>query len=713
MPGMPDMPDPDGSGLDDFLSKVDKVSELIKDIKSGDDKEAAMAAADSFLENDGDGKVTSDRSVINRAAAEPPQQPLPPDTTPEQAAFLRSFEKDAHERHQRRLQREADALIPKNKGNEAFKRGEYEAALALYQEAERIDPASPAIYSNLAQVYIKLGDFEKAEDKADWAVRADERWLKGYLRRGIAQRALGKYAEAVASFKEGRSFSLGKDRQMFERQLEDTQLAQELSQREDKLKGVDGGQAKDDALRVIELGSSKFQHSALDPKAFIVGARMMAAVITTELHQDFFRLRGGVRLLRDAPALKKVPALHGGATTAVAAANGGGESITMVCAAIQLVHAGVRGNEASRRELVRDGKADVDVLASALVAGDPTLTAHTLTLTAELAESPRASEVLLKAKESRLVAAMVQAIARAAVLKEADAAAVARPGFEALGKLTQLAVGSKQLCAEFDGTLDPYFAGQLGKGGEASTRAVSEMIALSSDPALRAKLASVPLTKLLLCRVSRKADALPNTLGMLCNLCLEPRPRELLQSKSTLDLLAPLLQSGSSAVVARAALLLSRLCTTAPFVGLLVSTGTFEQIIKARRIKDEFDEHIFDAVVRIITKCMRLKVEARTVVNECGGIMMLLPALKAQSAAVIGNAALAIADLATDKDCCAAVADSTIVADLLNLARRDKCTMTENCGIALSRLAAGHPAHRARLRELDGFEVLHSRVRHG
>ena len=52
---------------------------------------------------------------------------------------------------------------------------------------------------------------------------------------------------------------------------------------------------------------------------------------------------------------------------------------------------------------------------------------------------------------------------------------------------------------------------------------------------------------------------------------------------------------------------------------------------------------------------------------------------------------------------------TTVVTDLLNLARRDKSKLTENCAICLARLASGHPEHIARLRQLGGFEVLHSR----
>jgi predicted Zn-dependent protease len=50
-------------------------------------------------------------------------------------------------------------------GNVAFKSGDYEAALEHYLEASRTDPASPAIYTNCAQAFLKLGKFEEAAEK--------------------------------------------------------------------------------------------------------------------------------------------------------------------------------------------------------------------------------------------------------------------------------------------------------------------------------------------------------------------------------------------------------------------------------------------------------------------------------------------------------------------------------------------------------------------
>ena len=46
--------------------------------------------------------------------------------------------------------------------------------------------------------------------QADWSIRADERWLKGYLRLATAQTALGKYADAITTLRTGRGFALPK-----------------------------------------------------------------------------------------------------------------------------------------------------------------------------------------------------------------------------------------------------------------------------------------------------------------------------------------------------------------------------------------------------------------------------------------------------------------------------------------------------------------------
>ncbi|KAI5968725.1 hypothetical protein CANMA_002161 [Candida margitis] len=52
----------------------------------------------------------------------------------------------------------------KNEGNEAFKRHEYKKAAKIYRDAIQLDMYNPVLYSNRAQCFLNLGDYERALD---------------------------------------------------------------------------------------------------------------------------------------------------------------------------------------------------------------------------------------------------------------------------------------------------------------------------------------------------------------------------------------------------------------------------------------------------------------------------------------------------------------------------------------------------------------------
>lgn len=52
----------------------------------------------------------------------------------EQASFMQGLEKDAEDRHQRRLKKQAEAQVLKGQGNVAFKGENFTEAIRLYTE---------------------------------------------------------------------------------------------------------------------------------------------------------------------------------------------------------------------------------------------------------------------------------------------------------------------------------------------------------------------------------------------------------------------------------------------------------------------------------------------------------------------------------------------------------------------------------------------------
>ncbi|KAK4483952.1 hypothetical protein RD792_011162 [Penstemon davidsonii] len=90
--------------------------------------------------------------------------------------------------------------VIKNLGNEKYKEGKYEEALALYNQAIAIDPSKACFYSNKSAALMGLGRLLEAVVQCREAVRIDSsyynahcRLAKLYLRLGVAEKAIYHY----------------------------------------------------------------------------------------------------------------------------------------------------------------------------------------------------------------------------------------------------------------------------------------------------------------------------------------------------------------------------------------------------------------------------------------------------------------------------------------------------------------------------------------
>ena len=113
----------------------------------------------------------------------------------------------------------AKALEYKASGNEAFKRGDYKAALGQYhsgsmfiigqntsgvskEEATAISDLKVANFSNLAMCHMKLENFEKARDNCTKALAVDPTNVKALFRRGKCHGHLGALDEAKSDLEQ-------------------------------------------------------------------------------------------------------------------------------------------------------------------------------------------------------------------------------------------------------------------------------------------------------------------------------------------------------------------------------------------------------------------------------------------------------------------------------------------------------------------------------
>lgn len=90
----------------------------------------------------------------------------------------------------------------KEKGNEEFKKGNYEKAIEFYTYATEMDPNNHVFYTNRAMCYAAMKKWDKSLRDAETSIKYKKDWEKGHYRRGMALQNLGRLQEAVQAFQE-------------------------------------------------------------------------------------------------------------------------------------------------------------------------------------------------------------------------------------------------------------------------------------------------------------------------------------------------------------------------------------------------------------------------------------------------------------------------------------------------------------------------------
>ncbi|KAH9514777.1 Stress-induced-phosphoprotein 1 [Bulinus truncatus] len=92
------------------------------------------------------------------------------------------------------------SLQEKEKGNQAFKEGNFPLAVQHYTEAIKRNPDDAKIYSNRAACYTKLMEFPLALKDSEECIRLDPKFIKGYLRKGAVLLAMREPTKASLAY---------------------------------------------------------------------------------------------------------------------------------------------------------------------------------------------------------------------------------------------------------------------------------------------------------------------------------------------------------------------------------------------------------------------------------------------------------------------------------------------------------------------------------
>lgn len=128
------------------------------------------------------------------------QKSLSEHRTPDTLSKLNEVEKTLKERELKAYIDPAKSLEEKTLGNTHFQKGDYPTAIKHYTEAIKRNPEDAKIFSNRAACYQKLAEFALACKDADQCIALDPKFVKGYIRKGLALLAMKKGSDAADAF---------------------------------------------------------------------------------------------------------------------------------------------------------------------------------------------------------------------------------------------------------------------------------------------------------------------------------------------------------------------------------------------------------------------------------------------------------------------------------------------------------------------------------
>uniref|UniRef100_A0A8C6NBQ9 Uncharacterized protein n=1 Tax=Melopsittacus undulatus TaxID=13146 RepID=A0A8C6NBQ9_MELUD len=281
-----------------FLRRVDDIANIVQGLSSTDSAVNAKAIAeaekrlhDQETNKEEESKTTVNRTVVNTRAS----VRFIPFEVKAVYGFLAELEKDAKERAKQRKRNEHLANALKEKGNDAFRKGDYVRAIQKYTEGLEKLRTKQELYTNRAQAYLKVHEYEKAIGDCEWALKCNEKCIKAYFLMGKAHLSLKHYSEVSCYEKilqiDPQKESLFKDC-MNEVNLEEKRMRDE----ERAMEEVHSGKLA--ALSINEL-LQKLRRPDQNVLYYAGGIRLLAGAVKECTEQTLFRTNNGFSILGD------------------------------------------------------------------------------------------------------------------------------------------------------------------------------------------------------------------------------------------------------------------------------------------------------------------------------------------------------------------------------------------------------------------------------
>ncbi|KAM5227010.1 tetratricopeptide repeat protein 12 isoform 2-T2 [Hipposideros larvatus] len=670
------MADDQEKDLQKFLKNVDEITSLIQDMNSEDpvvQEKAVLKTEKRLLFTEDDQEEDRCRTTLNKTMISPPQAPTKDADEINSEAFLAFVEKDAKERAKRRRENRVLADALKEKGNEAFVRGDYETAILCYSEGLEKLKDMKVLYTNRAQAYIKLGDYQKALVDCDWALKCDEKCTKAYFHMGKAHLALKNYSVSRECFQKILEIN-----PQLQKQVKDYLNQVDLREKADLQEKeahvlLDSG--KDTAVTTKNLLETlaKPDHNLL---FYAGGIEILTEMMKDCTEQTLFRTHDGFSIISGNEVIRRCFST---------AEKGTMEETVCVCV-LRLWQAVCSGNEENQRLLVM--RPDMGrLLPSLLASGVLTIRQQSLALLLQLAQTENGRSLIINHLDLTRFQAQFQA-SLPGILPALTGVLKRDP------KVTNTAALSQ--CIAIMGNLSAEVASQrqMSASEEFADACLGLMARCEED-------------------VDLFREVLYPLLGLVMNLCLRsPFVSEAWAMEVSRRCMC-LLNSRDGGILTRAAGVLSRtLSSSLQIVEEALGAGVVKKMIKFLKMGGQNASRY---AIKTLAICTNTCHEAREeVIRLDKKFSVLLTLLSSEDEILVGNAALCLGNCMEVPQVATSLLKTDVVPVLLKLAGSDarQTAVQLNAGIALGKLCTAEPRFAAQLRELHGIEILNSTMKY-
>ncbi|KAM6334648.1 tetratricopeptide repeat protein 12 isoform 3-T3 [Alca torda] len=679
-----------------FLRRVDDIAELVQGLNSTDPdvKEKAITEAEKRLIDQANSKEEESKTVVNRTVINAQASDMANAEAVNADGFLAILEKDAKERAKQRKRNEHLANALKEKGNDAFRKGDYVIAIQRYTEGLEKLKDKQELYTNRAQAYLKMQEYEKAIDDCEWALKSRQCYEK-ILQIDPQKESLFKDCTSEVDLEEKRM----KDEERAMKEVESGKLA---------------------ALSVKEL-LQKLDRPDQNILYYTEGIRLLTGAIKDCTEQTLFRTNNGFSILKDNEVVR----------WGFCAERKNTAEVDLSVSLLFLWQAVCAGNEENQRLLLTYPDVNAQ-LPKLLSSGVPEIQKQTLALISLYSENENGRRLLIRHQDLTKWLQILMTLVNSTDARASSAMNI-------LSNLTEEERFKTQCRVMLSTGVLPLFTQLLTSAKLVNQAALARCIGimgnLCADVVIRMQMAECKecwqaclklVDECFDVSTPKYQDCLFAVLGLMMNLLLEsngviqqsagPEYFTLLFQHFAVDISGrcmSLLREKDGRIVTRAIGVLSRvLPASLSAVEEAVKGGVVKKMIKFLKAGGQITSNYGIKTLSICTRNNRQAQE--DLVKSDKKFSVLLKLLESENEKIVGNAAFCLGRCLAVPGAATSLLNSNVVMILLKHAGGDatRTLVQENAAIALGKLCVAEPRHIVQLRKLNGLAILNSSMKY-